>query len=432
MARLRIVYVGGGSTRAPGTVASFIRQWENFAGSEIVLVDVHEEHLDLVRRLAAKMADVAGADLTVTATSRREEALVGADVVLSSYRPGGFEARVLDERIPLRHGVIGQETQGPGGFFMALRAIHVARQLVEDMSRLCPNAVLFNYTNPVNVVAQAVRDFSDVRVISLCEGPIIFPRQLAGMAGLDPNRVRASMIGLNHACWSDASTGGAMYGDEDLWPHVEAALASGRVTDAWATRLLDLALVMRSVPAAYMRYYYFRREVLAELRTAPTTRAEDILAATSDYWTHYRELLDAPHPVLDPKRSRGGIYELEIAVDVMDAMYNDRAEVWPCNVVNGGALRDLPADLVVEGPCVVDRDGPRLLSGFRLPEGARGLVGALGEYQRLAAHAAWNGSRTDAIRALSANPIVPGLSVARALYDDLAAAQRAWLPERLW
>ena len=205
MAQVKIAYIGGGSTRAPGTVASFLQQAENFSGSEIVLQDIDPERLDLVRRLAGKMAAAQGADIKVTATTDRRAALEGCDGVLSSYRPGGFEARYRDESIPLARGVVGQETQGAGGFFMALRAIHIARGLVEDMERLCPDATLFNYTNPVNIVAQAVADHSQIKVVSLCEGPIVFPREIAELAGLDPAKVRAVMLGLNHACWSAES-----------------------------------------------------------------------------------------------------------------------------------------------------------------------------------------------------------------------------------
>lgn len=427
MATIKLAYIGGGSTRAPGTVASFIRQAANFAGSEIVLVDLDAGRLDLVRRLAERMIEAQGADLRVTATTDREAALPDCDGVLSSFRPGGFEARALDERIPLSHGVIGQETQGAGGLFMALRALHVTRGLVSDMARLCPGATLFNYTNPVNIVAQAVADHTDVPVISLCEGPIVFPLELAHMAGLDPARVQATMVGLNHACWSVE----AKYDGEPLLPLLERALEEG-VPDPWDRRLLHLAVTMDSLPASYMKYYFYEEDMLAELRAKPTTRAEDILAEVPDYWAHYREQVETPAPTLDPARSRGGIFELEVAVDVMDAVFNDRGEVWPCNVVNAGAIADFPDRQVVEVPCLVDRRGARPLSGFRVPPPVRGLLDTLGEYQQLAADAGWHGSRQDALRALVSNPLVRTLPLAERLYDDLARAHRASLPERLW
>ena len=427
MAAIQITYIGGGSTRAPGTVASFIRQAEHFSGSHIVLHDLDPDHLDLTCRLARRMIEAAGADLRVSATTDRLSALTGADAVLSSYRPGGFEARAQDEQIPLRHGLVGQETQGAGGFFMALRAIQVARGLVADMERVCPGAVLFNYTNPVNIVAQAVADHSALRVVSLCEGPIVFPRELAALAGLDPGRVRATMLGLNHACWSSDAT----YDDRPLLPLLAEALEAG-VEDLWARRWLHLAVTMQSVPASYMKYYYYRDEMVAELRAKATTRAQDILAEVPAYWAHYREQLQSPDPQLDPKLSRGGLFELEVAVDVMDALFNDKGEVWPCNVVNGGAIRDFPDSLVVETPCLVDRRGVRPLAGQRVPPPVRGLLSALGAYQQLTADAAWEGTRADAVRALASNPLVPTLPLAEALYAELAQAHRDHLPERLW
>src|SRR5689334_19978832 len=172
MARLKIAYVGGGSTRGAGTMASFIEQGENFSGSEIVLIDLDAERLELIRLLAERMVAAKGVDMTVSATTDRRAGLDACDAVLASYRPGGFEARVLDERIPLSHGVIGQETQGPGGFFMALRSIHVMQGILDDMAVACPGARIFNYTNPVNIVAQAVDHHSGVPIVSHCEGPI--------------------------------------------------------------------------------------------------------------------------------------------------------------------------------------------------------------------------------------------------------------------
>src|SRR5690606_38551152 len=117
MARIKMAYVGGGSTRAPGTVASIVEQGENFQGSEIVLIDLNMERLEIVKTIGEKMARNRGIDLKISITTDRRAGLQDCDAVLTSYRPGGFEARYLDESIPLKHGVIGQETQGPGGFF---------------------------------------------------------------------------------------------------------------------------------------------------------------------------------------------------------------------------------------------------------------------------------------------------------------------------
>ena len=142
----------------------------------MVLIDLDPERLDVTQTLATKLAHAQGVDLRFSQTTDRRAGLSDCDAVLTSFRPGGFEARALDERIPLQFNIIGQETQGPGGFFMALRAIHVMQAIVADMEAVCPGATLINYTNPINLVAQAITRNSAIRTVSLCEGPIIFPR----------------------------------------------------------------------------------------------------------------------------------------------------------------------------------------------------------------------------------------------------------------
>ncbi|HZU14359.1 MAG TPA: glycoside hydrolase [Chloroflexota bacterium] len=430
MARIKLAYIGGGSTRAPGTVASFIEQGENFDGSEVALIDLDAARLGVVKMLAEKMAANRGLDLTFVATTDRRAGLDSADAVLTSFRPGGFEARKLDESIPLRHGVIGQETQGPGGFFMALRSIHVMQGIIADMEAVAPGARLFNYTNPINIVSEAVTHHTDIPTVSFCEGPLYFPEELAVAADLDPAQLDTVMIGLNHGSWSVRH----LYDGQDLIPLIQDAYERKKddpATDPHDRRQLELASVMEAVPADYFQYYYFQDEILAELQAKPTTRAEDIIAAMPDYWAHYREQAASAEPVLDAARSRGGINELELALDAMDAIYNDRKEVWPVNVPNRGTIPGFPDDLVVEVPGYIDRHGVAPIGQGPLPRHLDGLVKMLGEYQALAAEAGWSGTRVDAIRALATNPLVLSLPKAEAIYDEMAAAHGEHLPERL-
>jgi len=411
-------------------MASLIAQGENFAGSEIVLIDLDEDRLALVKTLADKMARCRELDLTVSTTTDRRAGLTDCDAVLTSYRPGGFDARVEDERIPLKYGMIGQETQGPGGFFMAMRSIQVMKEIVADVEQVAPQAILVNYTNPVNIVAQAVTTNTSIPFVSLCEGPLIYPEETARAAGLDPEKLDVRSIGLNHASWSVRHN----YDGEDVMPLL--ADAWDRVKDQESIRkstrrMVQIAVALGTIPSEYMQYYFFTDEVLAELQAKPTTRAQDILASVPDYWLHYREQAEHACPELDPSRSRGGINELELAIDVMDGIFNDRKELLPVNVPNRGAIPELPDDLVVETLGFVDSAGIAPVALGPLPRPVAGLVKSLGEYQTLAAHAAWSGTRRDAIQALLANPLCSSLPRTEALYDELAAAHRAFLPERL-
>src|SRR6266478_5376019 len=341
MARIKLAYIGGGSTRAAGTMASFIQQGENFSGSEVVLIDLNEERLQIVQTIAQKMARARGLDLTVTITTNRREGLQGCDAVLTSFRAGGFEARYLDESIPLKHGVIGQETQGPGGFFMALRSIHVMKSIIEDMEAICPRARLFNYTNPVNIVSEAVTHHTYIPTISLCEGPINGNREFVEMIGLDPDKLDAVSLGLNHGSWTVRH----LYDGQDFIPLLRDAYERMRrdpEIPLEGLRMVELACMMDALPSHYFQYYYFKDEILAELQAKPTTRSQDIMASVPDYWAHYREQAARDIPELNPDRSRGGLHELELAIDVMDAIYNDRKEVWYVNIPNRGAIADSP------------------------------------------------------------------------------------------
>lgn len=430
MARIKIAYIGGGSTRGAGTMASFVEQGENFDGSEIVLIDLDPDRLALVRMLAEKMVKARGLDLRVSATTDRRAGLEDCDAVLTSYRPGGFEARALDERIPLKHGVIGQETQGPGGFFMALRSVHALKPMLDDMAAVCPKAMIYNYTNPINLVAQAVTDNTDAKIVSLCEGPIIYPNYLAQAVGLDPEGLDVQSVGLNHGSWSVTHT----YQGRDLIAILQEAWEERR-NDArmnlTVKRMLHLAAKMGTIPSGYFQYYYFERDVLAELQAKPTTRAEDILKDVPSYWAHYEDETRKDAPALDPKRSRGGIHELELAIDCMDAIFNDRDEILPVNVVNNGSVPGLDDDLVVETRGRVNANGIEPLKMKPLPSQVRGLVEALGEYQRLTARAAWDGDVSDGIRALAANPLVRSIEAAETIYAEMSQAHRDYLPERL-
>ncbi len=431
MARIKLAYLGGGSSRAAGTMASLLWHGPEFAGSEIVLIDLDPDHLEIVRTITERMIRAQGLDLTVTATTDRRAGLRDVDAVLSSFRPGGFPARALDERIPIKHGVIGQETQGAGGFFMSLRSVNVLKGVVDDLHAVAPGATIFNYTNPVNIVAQAVTQYSDVTLVSMCEGPIVFPPVVLKAAGLDPERARVTMAGVNHNCWSTEH----LYDGEDVMPLLERAWEERKhdpTLDANARRALHLAVTMGSIPSDYFNYYYFREELLREQQGAAKTRAEVIMDAIPGYWEHYREQALSEAPELDPERSRGGIHELELAIDVMSAHYNDTGATLPVNLPNaGGALPGFDEHTVVEVWCDVDRSGFHIRPQKPLPHAVLGITQQLAEYQVLAARAGWEGTRKDGIRALLANPLVENLKVAEELYDEMAAAHAAYLPERL-
>src|SRR6185312_194203 len=163
----RIAIIGGGSAYMPGLAFSFAHESQRFAGSTLVLHDIDADALDVQRRLTGSILRAhAAAPLEVTSTGDLQQALDGADFVLTSFRPGGLEARHRDESIPPEYGVIGQETTGPGGLAMAMRSIPTVLEIAAGMRRgAADGALLLNYTNPVQLVTDALVRHGGVNAI---------------------------------------------------------------------------------------------------------------------------------------------------------------------------------------------------------------------------------------------------------------------------
>lgn len=434
MARVKVAVIGGGSAYCASLSEAFVNASQLLVGSEICLMDTNAEALETIWRLGSRMSQAAGTDLAFTHTTDRREAIRDATFVLTTFRPGGFLARVHDERIPLKHGVIGQETQGPGGFFMALRSIPVIREIATEIESLAPAATLLNYTNPVNIVVEAVTHHSPVPTIGLCEGPLLFSRQVAELCGIDPDEIEIETLGLNHANWSTRFTSQA----RDLMPTVIEA--APRVLDdpglrPPTRRMFQLIERFGRLPSQYLQYYYFHDEVLRDYQARPRTRSEDILAVLDSYFDHYREEAEKSQPVLRHYRGKIDLGKLSVlgdfAVHVIHAMANDTGETLILNVPNRGSTPSFADDRVVELPTVVDKRGARPLPAPRLTPDTAGLLQMLAEYQHLAAMAGWQGTRREAVLALASNPLVLTFEKAEVIYNEMAAAHRDYLPARL-
>jgi 6-phospho-beta-glucosidase len=345
-------------------------------------MDINAPNLELISRLGERMARAAGADLRITATTDRRSAIAGAQFVLTSFRAGGFQARALDERIPLRYGVIGQETVGPGGFFFALRNLRVMRELCAEMEELCPDAWLVNYANPTNIIGEAVSRFTKVKALALCDGGKHDAFQVAELLGHAPGEVEYLGLGLNHATWSTRFTIAGEDGVEMMMRAYSRVMEDPAVPNR-LKRMFRLAKRYGRLPNEYLQYYYFQEETLAEARAAPKTRAQVIMDELPDIFEHYREQAESPQPRLT--HTRGGTGFGEFAVEVIAAVASDSGRVEMVNVPNRGAFAGLPYERVAEVPCRLDEAGATpLVQGGPRADRRAGRIPGPGGGSRLA------------------------------------------------
>ena len=420
----RITVVGAGSGYMPGVIRGLLHRADDLRGSELVFYDLDADHLDLMARLARRMFAARGADFTVRTETDPKAALDATDFVFTTFRPGGLPARKLDETIPLRHGVIGQETNGPGGFFMACRSIPVLLDLARTVEEVAPGAWIVNYTNPTNIVTAAVTGFTGARIIGLCDQFAGDQAMWADLLGLDADRLEIDWTGLNHATWALR----VREDGRDITRSVAERV--GRLAnpdDPDAAKLVAIACAQGLLPNSYLRYYYWHDEMLSELRAKPTTRAEDIMAMLPAYYESVAREAERDDP--DPSRERGGGDHGEFAVDTICAVAGDEGRRLIVNTVNRGAVGGLDGDGIVEVPSIVGAQGPVPLVMGELPPQVRGLLQAVHQYERLTASAAATGDRRLALRALMAHPNVRSQATAEKILDEGLAAHRAYLPQ---
>ncbi len=419
----KVVVIGGGSSYTPEIVEGLLARRDQLPVCELWLVDIPQgqEKLEIVGGLAKRMVAQAGGPFGVKLTLDRREALAGADYVVTQIRVGGIAARIKDERVPLRHGVIGQETTGPGGFAKALRTVPVILDICRDMEELAPPAWLVNFTNPSGIVTEAVARHSHTRVVGLCNNAINIERWLQREFQAGPEEVFIEFVGCNHLLWV---TRLFVRGEEVTEALLEKVEASGQ----WPPGLIAS---LRAVPCGYHHYYYEREEMLAKQQQAAAegkpTRGEQILEIEKELFDQYRDLELARKP--EALSKRGGALYSEAAVRLMASIHNDRRDIQCVNTTNRGALADLPAESVVEVNCVIGCDGPVPLAVGRLRPELRGLLQQVKAYEELTIEAAVTGDRKAALQALLANPLVPSFRVAKAVLEDLIEAHKEYLPQ---
>ena len=419
---MKIAVVGGGSTYTPELIEGFARRAEQLPIDELVLHDIAADRLEVVGGLARRiLARQAFPGRLVTTTSL-DDAVDGAAAVLVQLRVGGQRARLVDETLPGRFGLLGQETTGPGGFAKALRTVPVVLGIAELVAkRAHQDAWIIDFTNPVGIVTRALLDDGH-RALGLCNVAIGFQRRLAARFGVPADRVRLDHAGLNHLSWIRR----VLVDGTDRLPEV---LASDDALAALAGETEmppELLRTLRAIPSYYLRYFYCT-DAVAQAQRLGRQRAEEVLEIE-------RSLLDLyADPALDHKPDlldqRGGAYYSEAAAALVASLLTGDGAHHYVNLRNNGTITGLPDEAVVEVPALVDVEGAHPMPVAPLAPEQLGLVHAVTAYEVLTIEAARSGDRRTALRALLAHPLVRQWQLAEPLLDAILQANREHLPQ---
>lgn len=425
---MKIAVIGGGSSYTPELIEGFIANHDKLPVTEIVLVDIPagEWKLNIVGSLAQRMVARSGLPIRVSTTLDRRSALAGASFVSTQMRVGLLEARAWDETIPLRYGMIGQETTGPGGMMKALRTIPVLLDIARDMEELCPDAWLLNFTNPAGMVTEAILKHSRIRSVGLCNSPIGAYKWLSGLYRVPADRIHCEFVGLNHLHWISVIEIDGESKLPELLANRDGYSAKNVPQFGWNAELLKS---LGAIPSYYLKYFYLHRELLAEQQAAAAkgeTRAETVKRLEDELFDIYRDEQLAEKP--KQLEQRGGAYYSEAAVNLMVSLHNDTGDVQTLNVRNDGILGFLPDDACIEVNCVVTADGPVPQPVTVVPPSVVGLIHAVKTYERLAIEAAVTGDAGKALLALSHHPLVPSANDAQRMLEEMLERNKAYLP----
>jgi alpha-galactosidase/6-phospho-beta-glucosidase family protein len=445
---MKLAVLGGGGVRVPAFIRGLLAS-RAAAFDEICLFEPDELRRKTTGRLSVELAGALGRPGVVQLTAEAEEAFASADFVFSAIRVGGDAARVVDEEVALRRGIVGQETTGPGGCAMALRTIPVLLGYCGILARCAPGAVLINFTNPVGLITQAVSLHTSVRVVGVCDTPSSTLDRLARFLGADRDKISFSYGGLNHLGWI---TSFAIDGEERIGMLLDRYEELRRFDHAFAA--FDPALVRRlgAIPTEYVYYFYEPARYVAAVARAGASRGADVLRLNSellaaiesafdaggvdDAWSAYSTLMGVRHDTYMRTDTDGDSQQAQararraaagpagpsgyegVALQVIDGLTARSPGEVIVNTRNGASLGFLDPDDVVEVPALVHGGGVSPLAIGQLPRSAIGLITQTKQYERELVDAAMTGDAGLAALALAVHPLVPGVTVAREMISE--------------
>ena len=423
MKEITVAVIGSGSTYCPELVDGFLKASDSLKLKKISFMDINERKRTIVGDLCVRMLKKAGVDCEVVMTDDLDLALQGADFVVTQIRVGMLHARYLDESIPKKYNLIGQETSGIGGMFKALRTIPVIKHICDRIEAICPDAWLINFTNPSGIITEFVLNNTNVKNIGLCNVPIDMLDDIKETTGPD---VDITYVGLNHLSWVTSIKKDGKELITDMINQGYKAKVMANIQDDGIG--LDCLKAVNAIPSSYLQYYYCREAKLQHQRDDEKTRAQVCMEIEEQLLKMYQDEELCVKPALLDKRG-GHKYSLA-AVNLINSLANDVGDIQVVNVKNNGTLDFLEDDDVIEAPCVIGKDGakPIKVTDFHNKH-IINLIRIVKAYEKYTVEAATTGNENAAINGLLIHTIVGDYDKAVKCFNELKEAHKEFLPE---
>ncbi len=422
---MKITVIGGGSSYTPELLDGLFSRLDSIPATEVWMMDKDESRLSINAAFARRMAEKHGNPFTVHATSDLREAVRDAKYVVTQIRAGQMQARINDEKLGLRHNIIGQETTGVGGFACALRTIPRILEVARTMEELAPKGFLINFTNPAGINTEAVLKHSAIRTVGLCNVPIGMIMQVIKHFGGTVDDVELDYVGLNHLSWVRSfKVAGEDVTQKVLDKFIEVAEEEWEV-EATRNNMIEAMKRLGMFCNYYLQYYYSTPTVLDSIKAKPCTRGEEVVSVEESLFKKYQdpELKEKPEEL----GKRGGAHYSTAAFLLVDAIENNRQNRQIVCCRNNGAIPTFDGDVSVEVPALVGAEGAKAIPQPAPAPVIRGLMQNIKAYESLTVEAAVKGDRKAAFEAMLLHPLMPDATGCAALLDELLEINRPHL-----
>jgi len=459
---MKLTFIGAGGVRTPLVMQSILNFQDQLPLDTVCMMDTDPESLQLMQ-LACKPRLVSGYDFHLEWTTDARKAIEGSDFIVTTFRVGSIDSRVIDEQVPLKYGVLGQETTGPGGFAMAMRTIPVIIDYVKLIEELAPQAWLINFTNPAGIITETITRITGFeRAVGICDNPANMLRTAAGLLDVDQEKLFPEYYGINHLGWLRALY---MNGKDILPDFYRNDERLEEYLDHIHIGKEELA-IRGSIPNEYNYFYYQPRVAVDNLIKSGISRALQILPFNKELYANLAKIRDEEenpakiHAVyLHYLDQRHGTYmSLEtgkkvdqepmeaieqqdvleildessegysaVALNVIKAL-TEEEKIMVLNVPNNGAIPGLPNNAVVETTCRVGNGVIRPFAVGSVPEENLALLKSVKAYEQLTIQAAVADSYSMALRALTIHPLIPSFEIAKSILDDYIAQHGSAFP----